>query len=94
MFFNLDQVKHIREQVFIKMASYWQRMTHLFNSQLRPRNFNVGDLVLMRTNISKGKSMIRKVGWKSERSFKIFKVIRPNTYKMGRYYSIYEIFVI
>ena len=45
---DLDMVNELQEAVVIRIASYQQRMTNLYNIWVRSRMFRVGDLVLRR----------------------------------------------
>ncbi|KAL0355255.1 UNVERIFIED_CONTAM: hypothetical protein Sradi_3972400 [Sesamum radiatum] len=43
---NLDLVKEAREKTVVRVAMYKARMAKAYNTRVRPRNFQVGDLVM------------------------------------------------
>ena len=45
---DLDMADELREAAAIRMASYQQRITNLYNMRVRQRAFRAGDLVLRR----------------------------------------------
>ena len=45
---DLDMADELREAAAIRIASYLQRMTNLYNRLVRPLMFRVGDLVSRR----------------------------------------------
>ena len=45
---DLDMADELREAAAIRIASYLQRMTNLYNRRVRPLMFRVGDLVSRR----------------------------------------------
>ena len=45
---NLDMIDELREAAAVRMASYQQRTTNLYNRQVRQRAYQVRDLVLIR----------------------------------------------
>ena len=45
---DLDMADELREAAIVRMASYQQRITNLYNMRVRKRAFRVGDLVLRR----------------------------------------------
>ena len=45
---DLDMADELREAAIVRMASYQQRITNLYNMRVRQRAFRVGDLVLRR----------------------------------------------
>lgn len=49
MQFNLNQVECLREKVGIRMTVHRSKMSSMFNSKVKSRAFNVGDLILKRT---------------------------------------------
>ena len=45
---DLDMTYELREVVAVRIASYQQRMTNLYNKSVKQHIFRVGDLVLRR----------------------------------------------
>ncbi|KAL0286417.1 UNVERIFIED_CONTAM: hypothetical protein Scaly_2793500 [Sesamum calycinum] len=49
---NLDFVEEVRERASVRAAMYKARMAKAYNSRVRPRNFQVGDLVMRKAEAS------------------------------------------
>ena len=45
---DLDMTNELLEATVVRMASYQQRTTNLYNMRVRQRTFHAGDLVLRR----------------------------------------------
>ena len=45
---DLDMVDELQEATAIRIASYQQKLTNIYNMWVRPRTFRAGDLVLRR----------------------------------------------
>ena len=43
---DLDMIDELREVTAMRIASYQQRLTNLYNRRVKPRAFRAGDLVL------------------------------------------------
>lgn len=54
MRFNIDQAEYRKENAFIKMVVHRYKMSQLFNSKVKLQSFNIGNLVLMRSNVFGG----------------------------------------
>lgn len=50
--FNLNQADYLRKQASIRIAIYRNKMSQMFNSHVKPQVFNVGNLVLRRSNVT------------------------------------------
>ena len=50
---KLDLFEEIREQAWIRITSYQQRMAHYYNSKVMLKIFNYGNLVLYQAKVSK-----------------------------------------
>lgn len=61
MNFNLDQAEYTRKQAFIRMTVYGNKISQLFNSQVKSRSFNLKDLVLKISDVLGG--MLGLVSW-------------------------------
>ena len=49
---GLDLVEEKRDQAYLRMATFKQRVSQYFNKRVKHRNFQVGDLVLKAVNQS------------------------------------------
>ncbi|KAL0311123.1 UNVERIFIED_CONTAM: hypothetical protein Sangu_2407000 [Sesamum angustifolium] len=49
---NLDFVEEVKERASVRAAMYKARMAKAYNSKVRPKNFQVGDLVLRKAEAS------------------------------------------
>ena len=45
---DLDMIEELREAAAVRIESYQQRLTNLYNRHVKPRAFRAGDLVLRR----------------------------------------------
>ena len=45
---DLDMTDELREAAIVRIASYQQRLTNLYNKRVKPRTFQDGDMVLRR----------------------------------------------
>ena len=45
---DLDMIDELHEATAVRIASYQQRLTNLYNRHVKPRAFRAGDLVLRR----------------------------------------------
>ncbi len=60
--FNLDIVEIIRDQAFIRIAEYHQRMISMYNQKIKHRSFTVGNLVMKRLDVLRGTAEAGKLG--------------------------------
>ena len=49
---DLDMIDKLHEVTAVRMASYQQRVTNLYNRRVRQRAFRAGDLVLRRVFVN------------------------------------------
>ncbi|KAL0345984.1 UNVERIFIED_CONTAM: hypothetical protein Sradi_4429700 [Sesamum radiatum] len=49
---NLELVEEAREKAAIRVAMYKARMAKVYNARVRPRNFQVGDLMMLKAKAS------------------------------------------
>ena len=49
---NLDLIEESRECIAVRMAAYQQQVARYYNSQIKPKKFQAGDLVLCRAKVS------------------------------------------
>ena len=57
---DLDMTDELQEAVVVRMASYKQKTTNLYNMRVRQRAYHVGDLVLRRVFENTGDSTAGK----------------------------------
>ena len=77
---ELDLIEEKRDQVYLRMAAYKQRVSQYFNKRVKDRCFQVGDLVLKAVNQSTKNLSHGKLGLNWEGPYKVVQVIRPGTY--------------
>ncbi|KAL0394444.1 UNVERIFIED_CONTAM: Gag-Pol polyprotein [Sesamum latifolium] len=77
--FDLTMIEEKRDTAYAKILHHKGLMMRSYNRKIRPRHFQVGDLVLKKVEVSKH---VRKLdpGW--EGPFKVTKVKKPGTYKL------------
>ncbi|KAL2252574.1 UNVERIFIED_CONTAM: hypothetical protein Sindi_0052100 [Sesamum indicum] len=51
--FNLSVIEEGRDRAYAKILRYKSMMTKSYNPRVKPRNFQVGDLVLKKVEVSK-----------------------------------------
>ncbi|XP_012834007.1 PREDICTED: uncharacterized protein LOC105954870 [Erythranthe guttata] len=76
---SLDLVDELREIAYIRQQMYKSRMAKAYNSKVRPRSFQVGDLVLRKAEAS---HPIGKLDPKWEGPYKITKVVNTGAYRL------------
>ncbi|XP_012841213.1 PREDICTED: uncharacterized protein LOC105961530 [Erythranthe guttata] len=76
---NLDLVDELREIASIRQQMYQSCMAKVYNSKVRPRSFQVGDLVLRRAEASRP---IGKLDPKWEGPYKITQVVNNGAYRL------------
>ncbi|XP_012858055.1 PREDICTED: uncharacterized protein LOC105977295 [Erythranthe guttata] len=76
---SLDLVDELREVAYIRQQMYKSRMAKAYNSKVRPRSFQVGDLVFRKAEAS---HPIGKLDPKWEGPYKITKVVNTGAYRL------------
>ncbi|XP_012839272.1 PREDICTED: uncharacterized protein LOC105959678 [Erythranthe guttata] len=76
---SLDLVDELREIAYIRQQMYKSRMAKAYNSKVRPRSFQVGDLVLRKDEAS---HPIGKLDPKWEGPYKVTKVVNTGAYRL------------
>ncbi|KAK4410118.1 hypothetical protein Sango_0084800 [Sesamum angolense] len=76
---NLDFVEEVRERASVRAAMYKARMAKAYNSRVRPRNFQVGDLVMRKAEAS---GPIGKLDSKWEGLYKVTEIVGTGAYKL------------
>lgn len=84
MQFNLlDQAEYLREQILIIMVVYKNKMSQLFNSQVKSEVFNVGDLVLKWPDVTEGDVRSGELGENWKGPYRVSKVIHSGCCKLS-----------
>ncbi|KAL0415989.1 UNVERIFIED_CONTAM: Transposon Ty3-G Gag-Pol polyprotein [Sesamum latifolium] len=78
---NLDLVKEAREKAAVRVAMYKARMTKAYNARVRPRDFQVRDLVMRKVEAS---GPIGKLDPKWEGPYKVVEIENVGAYKLQR----------
>ena len=79
---SLDLLDKRRDRALVRMVNYQQSVEKYYNSKIRPRTFNEGDLVLRKVyqNTSEPNAGKLRANW--EGPYKISKVVRPGVYSL------------
>ncbi|KAL0410914.1 UNVERIFIED_CONTAM: hypothetical protein Slati_3681100 [Sesamum latifolium] len=78
---NLDLVEETRERAAVRAAMYKARMAKAYNERVRPRSFQVGDLVMRKAEAS---GPIRKLDPKWEGPYKVVEIVNAGAYKLQK----------
>ncbi|PON37950.1 hypothetical protein PanWU01x14_316300 [Parasponia andersonii] len=81
---ELDLLEERREQSQLRIASYQRRTARYYNSRVKSRHFEVGDLVLRRVLPNNKEHGAGVFGPSWEGPYVINDVIRPGTYHLAR----------
>ena len=81
---SLDSIDEIREKAQLRVAAYQQKVARYFNSKVKERKFNVGDLVLRRVFLNTRDPTAGVLGPNWEGPYQIEEVLHPGTYKLAR----------
>jgi hypothetical protein len=76
----LDQLEEARDVALLHLARYQQSLRHYHARSVRPRGFQVGDLVLRLRQDARGR---HKLTPPLEGPFIIAKILKPGTYKLA-----------
>lgn len=77
---ELDLVDGRRQQAFVKMQNYRAQVAKRYNQGVYARNFQVGDLVLKRVEVSRH---VGKLDPNWEGPFRVIKVAKNNAYRIA-----------
>ena len=77
---ELDLVEEKREQAYLRMAAYKQKASQYYNSRVKYRSFQEGDLVLKVVNQSTKNPNHRKLGPNWEGPYRVIRVNLLGTY--------------
>ena len=81
---SLDSIEEIRERAKLQVAAFQQKVARYFNSKVKERKFNVGDLVLQRVFLNTRDPTAGVLGPNWEGPYQIEEVLHPGTYKLAR----------
>ena len=81
---SLDSIDERREQAQLRVAACQQKVARYFNSKVRERIFNVGDLVLRRVFLNTRDQDAGVLGPNWEGPYQIDEVLHLSTYKLAR----------
>ncbi|KAL0312778.1 UNVERIFIED_CONTAM: hypothetical protein Sradi_5677100 [Sesamum radiatum] len=76
---NLDFVNEAREMATARATMYKARMAKAYNARVKPRNFQLGDLVLRKVEAS---DPIGKLDPKWEGPYKVVEIMNGGAYKL------------
>ena len=79
---SLDFLEESREKASLRVATHQQKVACYFNSKVRDRKFQVGDLVLTKVFIRDPTAGVLGPNW--EGPYQIEQVLPPDTYKLSR----------
>ncbi|GKV17243.1 hypothetical protein SLEP1_g27774 [Rubroshorea leprosula] len=77
---NLDFLDEVREQSRLRTLTYKQRTANLYNKQVQPRNFRVGDLVLRKAGLTGFETRYSKLAPNWEGPYIVTEVPHPGAY--------------
>lgn len=77
---NLDLVDERRDQAQLHNASYQQCVARYYNSRVKHRAFQVGDLVLRKVMLATRKPLDGSLGPTWEGPYLVVDIVRPGTY--------------
>ena len=77
---NLDLLEGVREQSLLQLEAYQQRISRFFSRKVKPRGFQLGDLVLRRIFPNTKNPTDGKLAPNWEGPYKVVRCNRPGTY--------------
>ena len=80
---DLDFVNERRDRALVRMQNYQHAAAKYYNSNVRNRIFNEGELVLRKVFQNTTERNAGKLGTNWEGPYKIIKVVRPGSYEMA-----------
>ncbi|XP_073133656.1 uncharacterized protein [Henckelia pumila] len=76
---SLDLVDELRDEASIRAERYRVCMTKAYNDRVKPRSFQVGDLVLRKSDILKS---VGKLDPKWKGPYKVIEIVKMGTYRL------------
>ncbi|KAK2996170.1 hypothetical protein RJ639_029539 [Escallonia herrerae] len=80
---NLDLVEEARTQAHIRSFIVKQRVARYYNQKVRSKQFNEGDLVLRKLEVSNPKAATGKLSPNWEGPYRVIKVLKTGAYALG-----------
>ena len=77
---HLDLLQGKRDQAYITMSTYQERVARYFNMNAKPRSFKVGDLVLHKVTLATKDPTKGKLAPNWEGPYKVISYQRPEAY--------------
>jgi len=79
---NMDFIDERRDQAMIRVQNYQQADARYYNSNIKIRRFEVGELVLRKVFCNMRELNARKLGTNWEGPYRIIEVVRDGVYKL------------
>ncbi|KAK3003531.1 hypothetical protein RJ639_018380 [Escallonia herrerae] len=80
---NLDLVEEARTQAHVRSVIVKQRVAQYYNQKVRSKQFNEGDLVLRKLEVSNPKAATGKLSPNWEGPYRVIKVLKTGAYALG-----------
>ncbi|KAK3009095.1 hypothetical protein RJ639_015070 [Escallonia herrerae] len=80
---NLDLLDETRTQAYERSVVIKQRVARYYNQRVRSKQFQKGDLVLRKLEVSDPKAATEKLSSNWEGPYRVIKVLKPGTYALG-----------
>ncbi|KAK2998164.1 hypothetical protein RJ639_025670 [Escallonia herrerae] len=80
---NLDLVEEARTQAHVRSVIVKQRVARYYNQKVRSKQFNEGDLVLRKLEVSNPKAATGKLSPNWEGPYRVIKVLKTGAYALG-----------
>ncbi|GKV15178.1 hypothetical protein SLEP1_g25980 [Rubroshorea leprosula] len=77
---NLDLLDDVREEARLRTLVYKQKIANFYNKRVRPRTFNVGDLVLRKAGLTGFETRFGKLAPNWEGPYTVAKMPHPGAY--------------
>ncbi|KAK0586051.1 hypothetical protein LWI29_000155 [Acer saccharum] len=81
---NLDELEEVKDRAQVRNAAYQQRAARYYNSHVRVRRFQIGDLVLRRVSPNTKDKSVRSLADKWEGPYIIKGITRHGAYMIAR----------
>ena len=80
---NFDLINEHRDRALVRIQNYQDAAAKYYNSNVRNRRFNEGDLVMRKFFQNTAQQNSGKLGENWEGPYKIIKVVRPGSYEIS-----------
>ena len=85
---NLDLINENQDRALIRIQNYQHAAEKYYNSNVRKRRFNEGDLIIRKVFLNTAEWNTGKLGANWEGPYMIIKVVRPGSYEMANMQGI------